>query len=622
MAESTLAPPAAQPVTATVVENQTAKRLIVTDGSEEFVLAPFERRTVEEADYDRFQLKRFVARGMASEVMPFTPRSDEAIIQVIIAAFFAYLMGGAFVNDYLQRVKPTPDPNNLLQRIGFFLMEYYWGIAAGVAIALVVIVIAVVYKRRSDLPRLVVQWITLLATAVLTFGVPSFIVYRFGGGRELLANGTATATAIVGRGLQLLVIGIGSLLPALMYYLFDRQKLGTLRSRLEQQLLRLDPAAQNLRDVRAKYDQQLNELYGAATATDERLARVTRWPILIATVLTMAGWMLTLPLLQKINQDDVLVYLTPPPNTLVFAFLGAYVFTLYSILRRYVRGDLKPKAYSSISVRIFVVMILAWLIEIVLPTAGTSANGFAVLEKSTPVAFAFFIGIIPETGLTWIQELIRKRIGIFALQIEERHPLTDIEGIDLYDRARLLDEGITNVESLAHCDLIDLILETRIPVPRIVDWMDQAILYLHIATPYAATAVQRKKRQNLHPQEQEKSDEPEADTEAADTQIVSLRRTLRNYGIRTATDLVAAYNGAQNRNQQTDKFFQELRGKFPATSIEPVQVLLDSMADDEWFAYIKHWRQNRITEEYRIQIQPQQLIAARQTLVRGQSAGV
>ncbi len=38
---------------------------------------------------------------------------------------------------------------------------------------------------------------------------------------------------------------------------------------------------------------------------------------------------------------------------------------------------------------------------------------------------------------------------------------------------------MNNVEALAHHDVVDLMLATRIPVPRLVDWVDQAILYLH-----------------------------------------------------------------------------------------------------------------------------------------------
>ena len=37
-------------------------------------------------------------------------------------------------------------------------------------------------------------------------------------------------------------------------------------------------------------------------------------------------------------------------------------------------------------------------------------------------------------------------------------PLTALEGIDLYDRTRLASEGVTNIEALAHHNMIDLVL--------------------------------------------------------------------------------------------------------------------------------------------------------------------
>ena len=56
-----------------------------------------------------------------------------------------------------------------------------------------------------------------------------------------------------------------SLLPALLYFLFDRQQLRTLREQFERHMFRLDPAVDTLSDVRAKYGTLLGETYGAAT---------------------------------------------------------------------------------------------------------------------------------------------------------------------------------------------------------------------------------------------------------------------------------------------------------------------------------------------------------------------
>ena len=270
---------------------------------------------------------------------------------------------------------------------------------------------------------------------------------------------------------RLLFIVTASLLPALLYFLFDRQQLATLRNRFEHQIFRLDPHVETVMDVQAKYGEQIAEVYGPVLGKEEgRLIRGTRWPIIVATLVITMGWLLTLLPFDAnlvINQPaEILNLFFPRPTAVVFGFLGAYFFTLNVSLLRYARADLKPKAYSSITVRLFLVVILAWVIS-ALP-----------LSNSNPVklTFIFLVGIFPESGLTLIREYIRRQTGFFSKIIpypKEWHPLTKLEGIDVYDRARLADEGVTNIEGLAHHDLIDLMLETRIPTPRLVDWLDQ-----------------------------------------------------------------------------------------------------------------------------------------------------
>jgi hypothetical protein len=39
---------------------------------------------------------------------------------------------------------------------------------------------------------------------------------------------------------------------------------------------------------------------------------------------------------------------------------------------------------------------------------------------------------------------------------------------------------VTTVEALAHADVPQLMLRTRIPAPQLLDWVDQAILYIHL----------------------------------------------------------------------------------------------------------------------------------------------
>ena len=93
---------------------------------------------------------------------------------------------------------------------------------------------------------------------------------------------------------------------------------------------------------------------------------------------------------------------------------------------------------------------------------------------------AFVIGIFPESGLNWLQEKVRSVMNVQSESTAEAFPLQRLDGMNIYHRARLIDEGVENLENLAHADLFALLLETRFPLGTLVDWVDQAILLLHV----------------------------------------------------------------------------------------------------------------------------------------------
>lgn len=290
--------------------------------------------------------------------------------------------------------------------------------------------------------------------------------------------------------------------------------------------------------------------------------------MLVATLVLTLGWVLTLapvgmsvPLRQP---KDILLLFAPLPSALTYGFLGAYFFSLGDVLRRYVRGDLKPKVYSSIAVRVFLVFILAWVLDRMVPAEGGVASATVTQPGGVKLALIFLVGFFPETGLTYIREVARPLLGKLLSLSAEASPLTDLDGIDLYDRARLLDEGVTNVESLAHHDFIDLMMETRIPVARLVDWVDQAILYLHVSEAPSA-------KPGNH-------NSPE------------LRTRLRKYGIRTATDLLEVYKAAKSR-KELEVVLQALGDPSDAGKTSRMQLIVDALRDDEWLSCIQHWRQ-------------------------------
>jgi len=144
--------------------------------------------------------------------------------------------------------------------------------------------------------------------------------------------------------------------------------------------------------------------------------------------------------------------------------------------------------------------------------------------------------------------------------------------MDLYDRARLLDEGISNVQALAHHDLVDLLLETRVPAGRLVDWVDQSVLYLHCATPHNRAKL--------------RSDHTDRKGARVNDPHYLLDR-LHRVGIRTATDFEVAMEEAKEclLAHTTDG---------AATFDEAtLKLLLTSLSDDEWLQYVKHWRRDQ-----------------------------
>jgi hypothetical protein len=197
------------------------------------------------------------------------------------------------------------------------------------------------------------------------------------------------------------------------------------------------------------------------------------------------------------------------------AFLGAYFFGLYLLLRSYFRGDLRPKLYNQITARLITVVVLAYLINTLFYEVG-GRNRFVW-------ALSFLAGVVPTTVLQQIGHFVTS-IGAglkehhtwmkraFSNAFSTPRALTQIDGIDIHDSTRLETEGITDVPSLAKADLVSVMIKTRLPVERLVDWMDQAILIL---------LLDDDAQENL------------------DTRVTRLRQI----GIRTASGILASADG-------------------------------------------------------------------------------
>jgi hypothetical protein len=153
-----------------------------------------------------------------------------------------------------------------------------------------------------------------------------------------------------------------------------------------------------------------------------------------------------------------------------FAFLGAYVWSIQYIFRRMVTLDLPPGAYYNVATRLIFSSFL-----ILIYSHFTYSDGEKV--STTLPIIAFLTGTFPERLLNWLQDMTG---DIFAKKKHMAHsmPLEMIEGIGTFHKARLSELAIDNIQNLAHCSLVEIIIKTPFSPRVIVDWMAQARLCL------------------------------------------------------------------------------------------------------------------------------------------------
>lgn len=287
----------------------------------------------------------------------------------------------------------------------------------------------------------------------------------------------------------------------------------------------------------------------------------TLFPVAGATVMITLGWILVLPpygedlgfavkgLFGALAQDY--------PSPEAFAFLGAYFFSIQMLFRRYLRQDLSPNAYVSVGLRIILAVIAIWVAQQVFLSIYPPSEANLDRYYQNLAILGFVIGVFPQ--ILW--QLLAGWASKFPLikkglpNIERGLPLSNIDGISIWHETRLGEEDIDNIPNLAMANLPRLILQTRFEPARIIDWVDQAILYLHLG-----------------------SDKP-------DSGGMTARRCLRDHGIYTASALIEAH--AKARKNGDLKAFEAI---LPGPGRPRIRALIDAIKTNPNLASIQEWR--------------------------------
>jgi hypothetical protein len=238
-------------------------------------------------------------------------------------------------------------------------------------------------------------------------------------------------------------------------------------------------------------------------------------PVILSVVPVTIGWLLVLPPKPfglAAPPDTALPWfrgpVTPELSAVGFAFLGAYFFSLQMLVRRFITRDLAPNAYTQMSQRIVLAIIAAWLLQHVVG-----------LQDWRLYAAAFVLGAFPAVVWQVLAQLVKKILGsVLRLpSLQTGRPVGELSGLTVWHELRLEEEDIECVEAMASADIVEMMLSTKFPAHRIVDWIDEALLRLSL---------------------------PPISDEKGDRRPHPLEALLARHGIRTATGLVCAYYGS------------------------------------------------------------------------------
>jgi hypothetical protein len=470
-----------------------------------------------------------------------------------------------------------------------FLQHWWWAVGAG--ICLLALILGLVGFRR---------WFAKAAaekrTGAVVFVIIPVVLVAIGGVTLLKSDYQITVV----RSVFLVAV---CLLPALIYYLFIAARKFSLLNDYFVNLARLgllerrpgpDPetARTECQVKLLNYVQKFEALYGplptqvedAIVEAGDPLAvladpgwrqllssgsvriftRETAIPVILATVLIALGWVMALPptgfptFADKGDLPQFWAFAFGVNDApIIYAFLGAYFFSLQMLFRRYVREDLRKSAYLAVSLRIILAVIGTWAAIVAIRATGKiSAHNPSLL------VVGFVIGVFPRIAWQVIQgaskAVMRKlRISAVLPSMESRLPVSDLDGLTVWHEARLEEEDIENIPNMASAEIVDLMLSTRFPPDRIIDWVDQAILFTHLGP------------------------DQEQDKKAGS----SRRDLLRLHGIRTATSLLEAYRQARSRDDAS-----EVERILSKASRSHVRSLLDAIRTESNLALICAWR--------------------------------
>jgi len=165
---------------------------------------------------------------------------------------------------------------------------------------------------------------------------------------------------------------------------------------------------------------------------------------------------------------------------MMYAGLGSYVAVLYYMIARLYANALSSRFILTSALRTGIAVVIGWVFGIVGVTAfaGESAQGGGSLAGN---AVLFLAGLFNNMAIDSLRARARKLFGSTAIDSDEVS-ITAVEGIDDTTAELLAEHGVATIQHLATSEPGDLCDRTILPLDRVIDWMDQALLIRYLKT--------------------------------------------------------------------------------------------------------------------------------------------
>lgn len=163
---------------------------------------------------------------------------------------------------------------------------------------------------------------------------------------------------------------------------------------------------------------------------------------------------------------------------MMYAGLGAYVAVLYYMVARLYANALSSRFLLTSALRSASAVVIGWVFGIVGVTAlvaPAQAGQHATTGALASNGVLFLIGLFHSSAIDMLRARAMKLFGR-AEHDEDEIALTAIEGIDLTTADLLAEYGVGSVQHLATAEPGELSDRTLLPLDRILDWIDQAML--------------------------------------------------------------------------------------------------------------------------------------------------